>query len=76
LVLAGELGLVWGLGAFLGPLLLGGPSETTLSVEVHRQAFEYGHWPRAAAGAVLLIAAVGLCLAAYALLTRAARGGK
>jgi ABC-type spermidine/putrescine transport system permease subunit I len=75
LVLAGELGLVWGLGAFLGPLLLGGPGQTTLSVEVHRQAFEYGHWPRAAADATLLVAVVGVSLAGYSLLTRRARGG-
>jgi ABC-type spermidine/putrescine transport system permease subunit I len=73
LVLAGQLGLVWGMGAFLGPLLLGGPDETTLSVEVHRQAFEYGRWPRAAAAAALLVAAVGVCLAGYSLLTRLAR---
>jgi ABC-type spermidine/putrescine transport system permease subunit I len=73
LVLAGQLALVWGLGAFLGPLLLGGPDQTTLSVEVHRQAFEYGRWPRAAAVAVLLVATVGACLAVYSLLSRIAR---
>ncbi len=73
LVLAGQLGLVWGVGAFLGPLLLGGPEETTLSVEVHRQAFEYGRWPQAAASATLLVLSVALGLAAYALLTRPAR---
>jgi ABC-type spermidine/putrescine transport system permease subunit I len=73
LVLAGELGLVWGMGAFLGPLLLGGPEEMTLSVEVHRQAFEYGRWPRAAAEAALLVALVGVCLAGYSLLTRRVR---
>jgi ABC-type spermidine/putrescine transport system permease subunit I len=61
------------MGAFLGPLLLGGPEQTTLSVEIHRQAFEYGRWPRAAALAVLLVAAVGVCLAGYSLLTRRAR---
>ncbi len=55
IVLAFELGLAWGLGAFLGPLFLGGPDEMTLSVEVHRQAFEYGRWPRAAAEAVGLL---------------------
>lgn len=65
LVLAGELALVWGTGAFLGPLLLGGPAETTLSVEVHRQGFDLGRWPRAAAEAVLLTATVLGCLAAY-----------
>jgi ABC-type spermidine/putrescine transport system permease subunit I len=73
LLLAGQLGLTWGLGAFLGPLLLGGPDETTLSVEVHRQAFDYGRWTRAAAAAVMLTSAIAVCLAAYALLTRTAR---
>jgi ABC-type spermidine/putrescine transport system permease subunit I len=69
LVLAGQLGLMWGLGAFLGPLVLGGPAEITLSVEVHRQAFEYGRWTRAAALALVLLLAVGGCLAVYGLLT-------
>jgi ABC-type spermidine/putrescine transport system permease subunit I len=74
-VLAGQLGLMWGLGAFLGPQILGGPGETTLAVEVHRQAFEYGRWPRAAAEAVLLLAAVGACLAVYTLAARPLRRG-
>lgn len=74
LVLTGQLGLMWGLAAFLGPQLLGGPDETTLSVEIHRQAFEYGRWPRAAAGAVLLLVTTGGCLAGYAALTRPRRG--
>jgi ABC-type spermidine/putrescine transport system permease subunit I len=73
LVLAGQLGLMWGLGAFLGPLLLGGPAETTLSVEVYRQAFEYSRWPRAAAGAVLLVVTVAGLLAGYASLSRFVR---
>jgi ABC-type spermidine/putrescine transport system permease subunit I len=55
ILLALELGLMWGVGAFLGPLFLGGPDEMTLSVEVHRQAFDYGRWPRAAALAVVLL---------------------
>ena len=66
-VLAGELGLAWGLGAFAGPLFLGGPTETTLSVDLHRQAFEYGRWPRAAAEAMALLALVLLALAALQL---------
>lgn len=64
-VLAFQFGLMWGLGAFLGPLFLGGPGETTLAVELHRQAFEYGRWPLAATEAVgsliiVLVAALGL----------------
>jgi ABC-type spermidine/putrescine transport system permease subunit I len=61
---AGELTLLWSLAAVLGPLLLGGPQETTLGVEVQRQALEYHRWPRAAALSVVLLlllaAAVGL----------------
>ena len=77
LILAGQLGLVWGLGAFLGPMILGGPAETTLSVEVNRQAFEYGRWPRAAALTVLLVACVGAALASWAASTRSpARAGE
>ncbi len=64
-IVAGQLALLWGLGAFLGPLLLGGPAETTLSVEVSRQAFDYGRWPRAAAAAVLLAVAAGLARASF-----------
>ena len=73
--LAFQLGLMWGLGAFLGPLFLGGPNETTLAVELHRQAFEYGRWPLAAAEAVVLLVLVGgaaLGLPAIARLRKAA----
>jgi ABC-type spermidine/putrescine transport system permease subunit I len=68
---AGQLTLLWALAAVLGPLLLGGPQETTLGVEVQRQALEYHRWPRAAAVAVLLTA--GLLGAVF--LSEAARWG-
>ncbi|MFO0842770.1 MAG: ABC transporter permease [Gemmataceae bacterium] len=55
LLAAGQLTLLWALAAVLGPLLLGGPQELTLGVEVQRQALEYHRWPRAAAVAVLLM---------------------
>ncbi len=55
IILAFQLALMWGLGAFLGPLFLGGPRETTMAVELHRQAFEYGRWPLAAAEAIGLL---------------------
>jgi ABC-type spermidine/putrescine transport system permease subunit I len=64
LIAAGQLTLVWALGAFVGPLLLGGPSEITLAVEVHRQAVENNRWPRGAATAVVLIASFALILLA------------
>ena len=55
------------MGAFLGPLFLGGPEQATLATEMHREAFDLGRWPRAAADGVAL-----------ALLTMAAwaRGGR
>ena len=64
IILASELGLAWGVGAFAGPSFLGGPDEMTLSVEVQRQAFEYGRWPQAAADAVGLAVLALLVLAA------------
>jgi ABC-type spermidine/putrescine transport system permease subunit I len=59
---AAALVLAWALAALLGPVFLGGPHETTLAVEVERQALEYGAWPRAAATAVLLVGTVAACL--------------
>lgn len=61
LVAAGQLVLVWALAALLGPLFLGSPRETTLAVEIERQALEYGAWPRAAATAVLLVGTIAAC---------------
>jgi ABC-type spermidine/putrescine transport system permease subunit I len=52
---AAQLTLLWALAAVLGPLLLGGPQETMLGVEVQRQALEYHRWPLAAATAVVLM---------------------
>jgi ABC-type spermidine/putrescine transport system permease subunit I len=73
LVVAGQLTLVWSLGAFVGPLLLGSPEEITLAVEVHRQAVENNRWPRGAATAVVLTLTFLLALAAWALVRRLAR---
>jgi ABC-type spermidine/putrescine transport system permease subunit I len=63
LLLAGQLSLIWALGALLGPMLMGGPQETTLAVEVQRQAFERGNWPRGAVAAVVMTATLLVCLA-------------
>jgi ABC-type spermidine/putrescine transport system permease subunit I len=65
LLLTFQLSLIWGLAAFLGPVFLGGPEQATLSVDLHRQAFEYGRWPRAAMEGVvlltlILVAAIGI----------------
>lgn len=70
LFLAGHLALLWGMGAFLGPTFLGGPDDATLSGEAHRQAFEYGRWPRAAAASILLLAATAAVAAVYRSLAR------
>jgi ABC-type spermidine/putrescine transport system permease subunit I len=73
LAVAGQLSLIWSLGALVGPLLLGGPEETTLAVEVQRRALEYNNWPRGAATAVLMLAAIALCVSLYALPARLTR---
>jgi len=70
LLVAFQLSLMWGVGALLGPLFLGGPEEMTLSVEIHRQAFEYGRWPRAAvlSGGLLLLTGAALAIVSAAFL--------
>jgi ABC-type spermidine/putrescine transport system permease subunit I len=75
-VLAGQLSLIWALGAFLGPLLLGSPEEITLAVEVQKQAFDNGNWPRGAATAVLMLVTLAACLGLYAAPVRRPRGGR
>lgn len=71
LVLSGQLGLMWGAGAFLGPMVLANPVHDTLAVAVYRQASPpRNDWPRAAATAVLLaLTAAGLVMA-FTLATR------
>jgi len=70
LAVAGQLTLVWALGAFVGPLLMGSPSQITLAVEVHRQAVENNRWPLGAATAVLLILIFAVMSGTTALLWR------
>jgi len=62
---AGQLCLIWSLGAFVGPILLGSPDQWTLSVDVERRVSVYSDWPRAAASAVLTLLAVAACVAIY-----------
>lgn len=59
------LSLIWALGAFIGPVLLGSPQELTLAVEVQRQTFENLNWPRGAATAVVMLVTLAACLALY-----------
>ena len=70
---AGQLCLIWALGAFVGPLLVGGPEQATLAVRVQKNGLEYGDWPRAAATAVLSLLTVAVCVAVYAWPARAMR---
>jgi ABC-type spermidine/putrescine transport system permease subunit I len=70
---AGQLCLIWALGAFVGPVLLGGPEQATLPVLVQKQGLEYADWPRAAATAVLSLLTVAVCVAVYALPARGLR---
>jgi ABC-type spermidine/putrescine transport system permease subunit I len=70
---AGQLCLIWALGAFVGPLVVGGPEQATLAVRVQKNGLEYGDWPRAAATAVLSLLTVAVCVAVYAWPARAMR---
>lgn len=71
--IAGQLCLIWALGAFVGPLLVGGPDQATLAVRVQKTGLEYSDWPRAATTAVLSLVTVAVCVALYALPARAMR---
>ncbi|MEZ6139823.1 MAG: ABC transporter permease subunit [Zavarzinella sp.] len=66
LVISSQLGFLWGMGAFLGPLFLGQPENYPLGVEIYRQAFEYNRWPLAATLATIqTIAAVGILVGSH-----------
>jgi len=65
IALAALLSLIWALGAFIGPVLLGSPQELTLAVEVQRQTFENINWPRGAATAVLMLVTLVACTVLY-----------
>ena len=75
LALAFLLALIFALGAYVSPYLLGSPDQYTLAVDVQRQAFENLNWPRGAAEAVLMLATLAgcalLCAAAARLWRRA-----
>jgi ABC-type spermidine/putrescine transport system permease subunit I len=68
--LAGMISLIWGLGAFISPYLLGGPEQITLAVDVQKQAFENLNWPRAAADAVLMLVVVSAVVAMFGIVSR------
>ncbi|HEX8371506.1 MAG TPA: ABC transporter permease [Chthoniobacterales bacterium] len=62
---ASLVSLIWGLGAFISPYLLGRPQEITLAVDVQRQMFENLHWPRGAAEGVVMLATLALLAGIY-----------
>jgi len=50
---AALISAVWGMGAFVGPLVMGNPPEYTVAVEVYTRALERVDWVDAAGWAVL-----------------------
>lgn len=65
LSLAGMISLIWALGAFVSPYLLGSPEEITLAVDVQKQTFENINWPRGAADAVMMLVTLMACVLLY-----------
>lgn len=64
---AALVSLIWGLGAYVSPFLLGSPQEITLAVDVQRQMFENLNWPRAAAEGMALTALLAILCGFFAL---------
>lgn len=70
LYLAAMLSLIFALGAFESPYLLGSPEEITLAVDIQKQTFENLNWPRGAAEAMMMLVTLGVCIALYSFSTR------
>jgi ABC-type spermidine/putrescine transport system permease subunit I len=70
-LLAALVTLIWALGAFTAPILLGNPALHPAAVEVYTTTFEDVNWPLGAALAVLnTLFVLALVLAAYAVQRR------
>lgn len=65
--------LIFGIGAFVAPAILGGPNEFTLSVDIQRQAFENLNWPRAAAESIMMLICVSVLCVTYGIGATAAK---
>jgi len=63
---AALISAVWGMGAFVGPLVMGNPPEYTVAVEVYNRALERVAWVDAAGWALLGVVALAGLLAAVA----------
>lgn len=74
-VLAALVTLIWALGAFTAPVVLGNPELYPAAVEVYTETFENVNWPLGATLAVAnALAILILALAAYILQRRIERG--
>lgn len=63
LISAALISAVWGVGAFVGPLVLGNPRQYTVSVEVYDLALQQLRYVEAAGWAVLAVTAFGIAVA-------------
>ena len=70
LYLATMLSLIFALGAFEGPYLMGSPQEITLAVDIQKQTFENLNWPRGAAEAIMMLVTLCVCIALYSFSTQ------
>lgn len=57
--------IVWALGAFVSPALLGNPDLQTLAVEVPKQTFENVNWAMGSAIAFIMLAMMSLVVFLY-----------
>ena len=64
---------IWGMGAFVGPLVMGNPPQYTVAVEVYTRALERAAWVDAAGWAVVATVAMALVLAGVAAVAGARR---
>jgi ABC-type spermidine/putrescine transport system permease subunit I len=64
------LSLIFAFGAFVSPSLMGSPEELTIAVDVQKQTFENLNWPRGAAEAVIMLAALIATALVWQALTR------
>jgi len=57
--------IVWALGAFVSPSLLGNPDLQTLAVEVPKQTFENINWAMGSAIAFVMLGMMTVIVLAY-----------
>jgi ABC-type spermidine/putrescine transport system permease subunit I len=55
--------LIWGLGAFIAPTVLGSPDYYTIAIQVYSETLENFNWPLGAALATVYVAFVALLVA-------------